>query len=204
MKTIVKKLLFGKSPLANSFIALVVVASVVLGCTCNDKDGFSWKDLGGSNTERTDTDTDGTDVPEKTPARKADASKGEIPDDAEMEDIVKKTLLDFNNALQTEDFGDFYDSISKPWQKETSPRQLKRLFQKFIDGGADMSGISDLDVDFSSKPRIREQLGYEMLEVEGKFDTSPRETTFELKYLAEDEDWKLASISVVTGLPRGG
>jgi len=199
MKRTLKDLFFGKSPILSALIALLVVGSIVLGCTCNDKDGFAW-DLSNSSSDSSSDDTDGKT--DEKPAKKADASKGEIPEEAEMEEIVKATLLDFDKALKNEDFSNFYDNISEPWQKETSPRQLKRLFQKFIDGGADLSSIRGMDADFTKRPAVREQLGYEMLEVEGRFDTSPRPTTFELKYIAEGEDWKLSAISVVTGLKR--
>jgi hypothetical protein len=128
MTKTIKGILFGKNPLLSGLIALLVVGSIVLGCTCNEKDGFKWKSdntSSDSNSAGGDGDAKDTDKP----ITKSDASKGEIPEGAELESMVKDTMLAFDNALKTEDFSDFYDGISDTWQKQTSARQLKKLFQ---------------------------------------------------------------------------
>ncbi|QQS42121.1 MAG: hypothetical protein IPM63_04025 [Acidobacteriota bacterium] len=200
MTGFLRELIYGRTPILNGLVAIFVISAIVLGCTCNDKDGFQW----GSNTTSSSNDTtdDKTDSDDKTPAKKADASKKEIPEDEELEAMIKDTLLDFDRALKSEDFSSFYDNISEEWQKQTSPRQLKRLFQSFIDGKADLSSVRNLEPDITDGPAIRESVGFDMLEVKGSFDTSPRTTTFELKYIANGEDWKLSAISVVTGLQK--
>ncbi|HUF03063.1 MAG TPA: hypothetical protein VMM38_02700 [Aridibacter sp.] len=198
MTGILKELIYGRNPFLSGFVAILVVSAIALGCTCNETDGFQW----GSNTTSSSNDTSGdtTATEEKTPAKKADASKKEIPEDEELEAIIKDTLLDFDRALKSEDFSDFYNNISEEWQKQTTPRQLKRLFQSFIDVNADLSSVQNMEPEITDGPAIRESVGFDMLEVKGSFDTSPRPTTFELKYIANGEDWKLSAISVVTGL----
>lgn len=200
MTGILKELIYGRNPIISGFVAILVVSAIALGCTCNDDNGFQWGT--NSTSSSNDTSDDKTDTEDKTPAKKADASKKEIPEDEELEAMIKDTLLDFDRALKSEDFSNFYDNISEEWQKQTSPRQLKRLFQSFIDGKADLSSIRSMEPEITDGPAIRESVGFEMLEVKGSFDTSPRTTTFELKYIANGEDWKLSAISVVTGLQQ--
>jgi hypothetical protein len=199
MKKTIRGIFFGKSPLLSGLIAIAVIGAIVLGCTCNEKDGFKWRSENtSSDSNRAADDGDSKDTGK--PAKKSDASKGEIPEGAELEGMVKDTLMDFDNALKTEDFSDFYDGISDTWQKQTSPRQLKKLFQSFIDGKADVSGIKDLTPEYSKTPAIRESSGLEMLEVDGEFPTNPNPTSFELKYIAEGKEWKLGGIFVRTTL----
>lgn len=198
MKELLKELVCGRSPLLSGLIALLVIGGIALGCTCGDMERFNLgSNTGGGSEEASDA---GDKKEEKTPEKKADASKGEIPGDEELDEMIKDTLLDFDRALKQEDFSDFYDGISEEWQKQTSPRQLKTLFQSFIDGNADLSGVRNLEPKITDGPAVRESLGFDMLEVNGSFDTSPRETTFELKYIANGDEWKLSGIKVVTGL----
>lgn len=197
MKKAIWNIFFGRSPLLSGLIALAVMGSIVLGCTCNDKNGFSWNSSG-NDSETVTKDTD-EDVPEK-PVTKADASKGEIPEEAELAKMVETTLMDFDAALKKEDFSDFYEGISETWKKQTTPRQLKKLFESFIEGKANVGSIQGLEPKFTKTPAIRESSGFEMLEVDGEYATSPNPTSFELKYIAEGEDWKLAGIFVRTTL----
>ncbi|REJ78645.1 MAG: hypothetical protein DWQ47_04125 [Acidobacteria bacterium] len=199
MIELVKKLMNSRSPLLNGILALFVISGIVLGCTCNDKEGFQWGSNSGSESTDTSADEDGPDSDTK---EKADASEKEIPGDEEMEEMIKNTLLDFDRAIKSEDFEDFHDNISEEWQKQTTPRQLKRLFQKFIDGKADVGKVRSLEPDISEGPEIKDFQGFDSLQVKGKFDTSPRETTFDLKYIANGKEWKLAAIEVYTGVNR--
>jgi len=201
MKNLINEILFGKNSMLSGLIALTVVMAIGMGCFCN-KDKFN--NL--SNTTSTPS-TSPTAAASPSPSAtktytKADASKNEIPGNDEMQDIIKKTLLDFNDALQQEDFTDFHKSISKYWQKQTTPDKMKGNFQGFIDGDADLSPIRSMTAEFTRGPETTRSLGMKTLEVDGKYDTGSIPTTFELKYIAEGKDWKLAGINVVTKVTR--
>lgn len=200
MKRIFNELIFGRSPYFGAIVATLVIGAMVLGCTCTEKDGFQWNS---SSSDSESTSSDDTSTKKETTS-KSDASKGEIPESDELEEMVKKTLLDFDKGLKDEDFGNFYNNIAEEWQKQTSPRQLKKQFQNFIDGKADISSIRNLEMDLDGRPKIEDVSGYEMLVVKGSFDTSPRTTTFDVKYIAEGKEWKLSAIKVETSLKFGG
>jgi hypothetical protein len=133
---------------------------------------------------------------------KADSSKAQVPSDDEMQDIVKKTLLDFNNALQKEDFTDFHKTISKIWQMQITPGKFKETFQKFIKGETDLSPISSMLAKFTRGPEISKGFGINKLEVKGEYATSPQKTKFELKYIAEGKEWKLTGLTLYTNIKK--
>lgn len=200
MKKILQNAFYGKSSFTNGLIAIGIISLIVLGCTCNDKKF----DFGTSNSNSSENKTKEDGNPFETPDKKdndfekADASKGEIPSEDELQVKVKEDILRFNKALQDENFDDFYDSISEFWKEQTSSRKLKNQFQSFIDGKANLSGIKSLDADFSPKPRIDDSKRVKILEVNGEYATTPNKSTFELKYIPEDKEWKLIGLYVQT------
>ncbi len=201
MKDLVLKLISGRDNRMNGLIALGIVGLIALGCTCG-KD-FDLSNIGKeSNTTSTSNTADNTTTPFSTPAprtvTKSDASKGVAPEDPELQEMVKATLLDFNSALQQEDFTSFHAKICKPWQKQTTPESLKTSFQGFIDKDISIASISSLDADFSPSPEVGREVGYKTLKLKGDYKTSPNLTKFELNYIPEGKDWKLSKIVVDT------
>lgn len=216
MKKKLSNIMLGRSNKFNGLIALMVVCSIVLGCQCNkildsakegsDKDDtpIAKKDDNqtpntnpfSKNTSTDSGDTSNNDTDEAPTYTKSDASKKQVPSDTEMQDIVKTTLLDFNDALQDEDFTEFYRTISKAWQKQTNPEKLKQGFQAFITGETDISNISSMKATFTTPPSVIKNMGYDMLDVKGEYPTSGIKTTFDLQYVPEGKDWKLAAIRV--------
>lgn len=169
-------------------------------------DGVTYRRNGGSSitTQKKplSTDTEKPEKPEKTTVNesddKADASKGEIPSEDELQEMSQKTLLDFNDAIEQEDFTDFFQTISKLWQRQSSPAKLKDTFQMFIDKKVNIGAIQTMEAEFTSKPRVDDSKGFKELIVEGRYPTSPYPTKFQLKYTPQSKDWKLTGISVDT------
>lgn len=163
--------------------------------------GVVYKRSGGGPTTSTDTkkpvaDSSPTTSSSPKSVEKSDASLKEIPKDDELQLMVQTTLIDFNDAVQAADFTDFFPKISKIWQRESSPAQLKETFQIFIDRNIDIGEISTMEANITTKPRIDNTKGFDELLVEGVYDTSPTPTRFKLKYTPEGKDWKLTGISV--------
>ncbi|NJM54422.1 MAG: hypothetical protein HC846_14225 [Blastocatellia bacterium] len=110
MKNTLHQIIWGKDKRFNGLIALGIVTLIVLGCNCNKLNELAQNS---SNTSTNPSNTfsptnTGTSPKKDTTYTKADASKKEIPSDAEMQEIAKATLLDFNDALQSEDFTNFH------------------------------------------------------------------------------------------------
>lgn len=199
MKKLVNDILYGKNSMINGLIALSVIGFIGFGCFCNkDKMNF-----GKNDSSSPSPTTSASPSPSATKEfKKADASKYELPSEDEQQEIVKTTLLDFNDALQDEDFTDFYDKISKYWQKQTSPEKMKKSFQGFIDGEADLSPIRSMKANITNTPKVEKSGSLRKLEIKGEYNTTPNKTTFELQYIPEGKDWKLFGINVITNVKR--
>lgn len=166
-------------------------------------DSVVYKKNGGGSTS-TDTKKTVADMPEKSSSpksenksgEKADASRGEIPEGDELQEMTQITLVEFNDAIQADDFTDFFQTISKLWQRQSSPAKLKEMFQIFIDKKVDIGEVRTMGAEFTSRPRVDDSKGLKELIIEGKYETSPTPTKFQLKYTPEGKNWKLTGIMV--------
>ena len=194
MKKLAAELLFGKNSMFSGIVALLIVGAIALGCTCNKELG----NLGKDDDSTTASNTSSTSEPTDAPVKKADASTGQVPSSEQLQDLAKTTILDFNDALQTKDFSNFHRNISKPFQKEASPERFKQVFKAFIDAGIDFEEIRTMQANFTTPSTIDKSVGGKQLKLKGNYATSPRRTNFELKYIPEEDEWKLISIEINT------
>ncbi len=198
MRKIIQKICFGNESKINVLFVLGIFIAFGLGCSNlipkDDKvDTVKTPEIDNKSSETKERPST-----QKTVTKKADASKGEIPADDELQEMVKTTLLDFNDAIQSADFTTFYGNISKLWQRQTSPAKLEDTFKVFIDGNNNFSSIRSKEAEFSSDPQIEKDKGFKELVLEGKYDTSPLPTKFTLNYTPEGKNWKLTGIIVDT------
>lgn len=218
MKKILDEIIFGKNRAVSGAIALSMIAFIALGCFCN-KD-FKLPQGGESNVKTKKTpaasadnsdDTDNTTVAgspdeESTPAAvttKANASKGELPGDEEMNQMVQQALLDFNEAVQTEDFTNFRNGVSKPFRSQYTAEQFKTAFSTFITQKTAMNGvltsIDGMKPEYTTPPEVGKESGTRVLKVAGSYQTYPG-MKFDLKYIPEKTDWKLIRFEVRVGV----
>jgi hypothetical protein len=147
----------------------------------------------------TDTKTDKTSSDDRDTSGST-KSGGGVPSNPELQSLVKQTVLDFNDAVQSGDFSDFHDTLSKPFQDQASPDKLAGVFHEFVENKEvmDFSSVKKMDATFSPEPSITKQGDYDMLNTRGYFPTIPRKTNFSLKYIKEGTAWKLSSIEINT------
>lgn len=116
-----------------------------------------------------------------------------VPTGTELDSLVLKTLLSFNEAVQLKNFDKFHEQISNVWKKEVTSEQLLKIFAALVEQKIDLSGITKLEAMFEPAPAINED-GH--LVVNGWYPTKPRKVAFALKFLYESEAWKLIGIRV--------
>lgn len=194
MKNSIKKMIYGKNANMSLLAVFGLLAFVVLGCG-----NFGKKDTNIGTI--TNTATPAPSAPASTPKPsfvKADASKSEMPSDEELQEMAKKTLLAFDEAVGDADFADFHESLSKEWKKQTTSDELKTSFQGFIDKDIRIGKISTMDATFSPDPVIEKEIGFKTLKLKGRYPTSPNSTKFLLHYIPNGKDWKLSRIEVDT------
>lgn len=129
------------------------------------------------------------------------SSKSAIPDEEKLQTLVKTTFMDFSDAVQAEDFEDFYKKVAKAWQDQTSPDEMMESFKVFVDNKDDYNfkkAVSPLDATFSPAPSIQPVAGMDALVVKGYYPTKPDRANFEMKYTNEDGNWKLIGIHIKT------
>jgi hypothetical protein len=117
----------------------------------------------------------------------------DIPDDSELQTLVKTTLLDFNSAVQSGGFDSFHSSTSTYFQDQFTVAQLEQQFGEFIQKKVNISDIASKQA--SIMPAFENQNGIKVLNANGSYPTTPT-TSFELQYIQEDVEWKLLSINV--------
>jgi hypothetical protein len=118
---------------------------------------------------------------------------GKVPTDKELKTLALDSLLLFNVAVQTKDFENFYSHTAKLWQKEVTPEKLLDIFQSFIDKKINIALIVKQEPAFEGTPAVNED---GLLVIKGSYPTQPSKVSFQLKYVYEDESWKLVGINV--------
>ena len=118
---------------------------------------------------------------------------GKVPTNKELKALALDSLLLFNVAVQTKSFDNFYDHTAKLWQKQTSPEKLLEIFQSFIDKKINIALIVKQEPAFEGTPAVNED---GLLVIKGSYPTQPSKVSFQLKYVYEDESWKLVGINV--------
>ena len=118
---------------------------------------------------------------------------GEVPTNKEVKKLALDSLLLFNVAIQAKSFDNFYTKISQLWQKEITPEQLLQIFHSFVDQNVNIALIVKEQPDFDGTPTVNDD---GILVLKGSYPTQPNKVFFELKYVFEDESWKLVGINV--------
>lgn len=134
--------------------------------------------------------TSTTATPSASPTTKTALA---FPTDAEVTQLTGTSMSDFGAAVNAGDFTAFYNSIAELWKSQTTPEELKKVFQPFIDKKVDLSFVATATPVFSQKPALDEQ---NVLVTTGYYPTKDFNVNFELKYVYEYPAWKLVGIDV--------
>ena len=114
----------------------------------------------------------------------------QIPNDHDLGEMSRDTLLAFNRAVKAGDFAEFYDNMSLGFRIEIHLFQLQAAYQRFIDNEIDISGVADLEPVFDKLPSMERnsRLG-DILVVSGYFPMAPLPIPFVLRYRYEHPHW---------------
>ncbi len=123
----------------------------------------------------------------------ADAVTKPMPPENEIRELVRENLLRFNEAIASQSFDSFYDSVATHWQDQLTKGQLQRAFQPFIDHKVDLGEVAKLDPIFDPPPAINSD---GLLVVSGHYVGETHKIVFALKYIYELPSWKLFGIDV--------
>lgn len=120
--------------------------------------------------------------------------KPAAPDDQTVRQLVNQTMRSFSQAIERNDFGPFYATISDRWKGQITGEGMSRVFQPLIEQKINFGNMQNTDPTFAAPPAI-DQDG--LLVASGVYATEPHRARFELSYIYEAPAWKLFGIRVV-------
>lgn len=187
MKNRLERFIFGRGNLVSGLIAMIIVSSVALGCTCAKN-----FDLG--NLAKSDNSNRSSDDPFKT------GSNGDVPSDSTCQGLVKDTTRLFEQAVDSGNFSDLYENSSTDFQNSYKLDDVASAFKTFTDNKSRVVPLLkkalDMDPEFSPSPSIRTEKGLKILVLNGKFDTSPTNVRFEYEFVNRGGNWKMLKLVI--------
>lgn len=123
----------------------------------------------------------------------ADAVTKPMPPENEIRQLVRENLLRFNEAIASQSFDAFYESVAVHWQDQLTKGQLQRAFQPFIDKKINLAAIGQANPVFDTAPSVNSE---GLLIVAGHYDTSPYRVRFAMRFFYELPAWKLFGLDV--------
>jgi hypothetical protein len=185
MKKLINELVFGKNAKVSGLIALAVIGSIAVGCNCG-------KDLNLSNTSG-NSDNKSVATPDTT-------NDGAVPSDSVVEALVKDTIAEFADAVDSGDFSDLHRQSSTDFQATYTVDQMTTQFKSYTDKRSVVMPIlrkvASADADFSRSPSIRTEKGLKILVAQGKFPTKPMGVRFDFEYVMRGGEWKLLKLII--------
>jgi|tagenome__1003787_1003787.scaffolds.fasta_scaffold20980085_6 hypothetical protein len=117
-----------------------------------------------------------------------------VPDKNELRAMTDASITTFGEAIKDKDFSGFYLDVAEVWQKQTTAEKLEEIFKDFYDKDIDLpAAIEGKEPVFDESAAINSD---GVLVVQGHYPTAPNRIVFELKYVKEEDEWKLAGIKV--------
>ncbi len=116
-----------------------------------------------------------------------------MPGATQQEQLIKVTLLTFNDANITGNYVVLHAKLSKPFRDQFSPDKLKEVFKDFSEKEIIIDPIATLAPVATDPAKIDDD---GILTLTGYFDTKPKQVKYRLRYLPSDGLWKPIGINV--------
>ena len=122
-------------------------------------------------------------------------SPGPTPDEPELETMTHLVMTGFAEAVQEEDFTEFYEMYAIGSRMTISPSSLKRAYQHFIDNDIDLRAVATVDPVFDGPP-TRESSNRVIL-VQGHFPLPSMNLGFKIRYQFVEGQWHLHKFQAI-------
>ena len=119
-------------------------------------------------------------------------NKSATPSMQQMIELASSSVHNFGISLNTNSMAHFHSRISKLWQDQTNPEELKRAYQSFFDADLDLTVLEEVQPLLNGTP-LQNDKG--ILEITGFFPTRPSKLSFEQRFIWEGLNWKLISFT---------
>ena len=131
------------------------------------------------------------------------ASAQRIPNDYDLETLVKATLASLNDANLTGNYAVFHARSSRQVREQLTPQTFFEAFKVFRDQQIDIAPVLTLRPTFREKPAIGEE---NRLVLKGHFDTSAQRqrfsavrydrVAFDMDFIQSEGSWKVIRVNV--------
>ncbi|MDP3901427.1 MAG: hypothetical protein Q8Q37_00415 [bacterium] len=115
-----------------------------------------------------------------------------LPSESELTKLVNDSMRLFVDAVNEDDYDDFYDEIASLWKNQITADQLKESFKQFVPLKDEIVFIKSSEPVFTDDADIVDSI----LKVSGYYKSDDTTVAFELDYLTEGKNWKLIRINV--------
>jgi hypothetical protein len=116
----------------------------------------------------------------------------DIPDDDDQDILIRATLMTFNDANLSGNYSVFMAKASKEFQAQFTAEKMASAFESFSKNKADLGDVVTADYDSYEKAR----LDGNALVLVGVFKTDDFEVKYNLRFLQNEDVWKVSSINV--------
>lgn len=117
-----------------------------------------------------------------------------IPSIQGLENLVRDTVLEFNQAAKSGDLTEFYEETSTALKIQVAQVQIELAYERFINEPIDLSVIASMDPVFDTLPMIdRDRRAGDVFVISGYFPMEPAPLPFVLRYHSSsvDKRWRL-------------
>jgi len=117
----------------------------------------------------------------------------DLPSDDDQDVLVRTTLMTFNDANMTGIYSVFIAKASKQFQSQIAPEKLASSLESFRTNRLFFESVVTEDYDSTEKPNIDPEGG---LNLGGVFKTDDTEVKYKLRFIQNDNVWKLLGFNV--------
>lgn len=116
-----------------------------------------------------------------------------VPNETELRELARLSLLDFAEAVAAEDFSAFYEKTSEIWKAQTSPVRLKSRFEAFRHHRVDLREALRNPPQLTAPPDV-DRKG--ILTIKGAFPYNENTIHFETRFRYELPRWRLFGLAL--------
>ena len=121
------------------------------------------------------------------------AYAADMPSEDDQDVLVRATLMTFNDANMTGNYAVFIAKASKQFQSQIAPEKLAASLESFRVNRLFFDNVVTEDYDSTEKPTIDAEGG---LNLGGLFRTDDMEVKYKLRFIQNDNVWKLLGFNV--------
>ncbi len=128
-------------------------------------------------------------------APSAAASPGVVPPEGELKTLTHRSMALLAAAVARNDFSEIHKEIASAWRRQMPLEEMQSSFHAFVDKKIPLTVVETSAPVFTGAASIDSD---GILNVSGHYPTRPFRVNFELRFLNEESQWRLAGINVTT------